>query len=123
MKNIHKEGDLKIPEINLNYDKGLIELKGRSTPENTNDVYQPIIEWVKEYIKNPKPKTVVNIHFEYYNSSSAKYLARFFEQFIVLKENDLSLEINWFYDDEELMDSGHDFSEIIDIDFNFISTK
>jgi hypothetical protein len=123
MKSIYVEGSLKLPEINFNYEKGLIELKGRSTPENTDDIYQPLIDWVKSYVKTPQTNTIINIHFEYFNSSSAKYLTRLLEQLRILKENGYSFEINWFYEDEELMESGRDFSEIVDLDFTYINTK
>jgi len=123
MKNIYQEGSLKTPEINFDYSKGVIELKGRSTPENTEDVYKPLIDWVKDYVQTPQNKTIVNIQFEYFNSSSSKYLTRFLEHIRDLKNNNMEYVINWFYEDEELKESGQDFADILDLEFNYIFTK
>ncbi len=120
MNNIYEEGSLKTPEINFDYLSGLIELKGRSTPENTDDIYKPLIEWVKSYVHTPQAKTTVNIHFEYFNSSSSKYLTRLLEHIRYLKDNNNDFVINWFYEDEELKESGQDFSDILDLDFNYV---
>lgn len=123
MENIYQEGSLKLPEVNFNYSEGLMELKGRSTPENTFEVFQPIIDWARDYVQKPQEITTVNIHFEYFNSSSSKYLARFLEQLRILKEKQKKIVINWYYEDEELLESGKDFAEIIDLDFVYIKAR
>ena len=40
------------PEIILN-PEGIIRIKGRSIHENVTDFFEPVEEWVSEYIKNP----------------------------------------------------------------------
>jgi len=123
MKNIYLKGSLKIPEITFDYQKGLLELKGRSTPENSDEIYTPLIEWAKEYITKPQDFTMLNIYFEYFNSSSSKYLVRFFEQFQFLAEKGFAYQINWFYDDDELKEGGEDFEEILDLKFNYVKVN
>ena len=123
MNHIVSAGNMKSPRVNLDPDKGLVELGGRSIPENTESVYRPLIEWMEEYKEQPQEKTVVKIDFEYFNSSSAKYLIRFLEYFSTLKKSGYEVVINWFYDDDELLEYGEDFQEVLEMKFNFYSTK
>ncbi|QCI28330.1 DUF1987 domain-containing protein [Caminibacter pacificus] len=110
------------PEITLDPQKGLIEMKGKSYPENTFEFYKPIIDWVKEYIKNPNDTTTVNMEIVYFNSSTSKL---FFNLFDILYENkDKSkITINWIYDKENdtAKEAGEDFIEDFpDIDFRLV---
>ncbi|MCR4561497.1 MAG: DUF1987 domain-containing protein [Bacteroidales bacterium] len=123
MNHIVSAGNMKSPRVNLDPDKGLVELGGRSIPENTESVYRPLIEWIEEYKEQPQEKTVVKIDFEYFNSSSAKYLIRFLEYFSTLKKSGYEVVINWFYDDDELLEYGEDFQDVLEMKFNFYSSK
>jgi len=114
---------MKTPTILLDPNTGLMELAGRSIPENTESLYKPLLEWVEEYVKNPAPSTTVNIKFEYFNSSSAKYLIRFLEFVAQLKKVGKPLVINWFYEDDELFEYGQDYQDVLEMKFNFIASK
>ena len=123
MNHVVSAGNMKSPRVNLDPDKGIVELGGRSIPENTESVYRPLIEWIEEYKEQPQEKTVVKIDFEYFNSSSAKYLIRFLEYFSTLKKSGYEVVINWFYDDDELLEYGEDFQDVLEMKFNFYSSK
>lgn len=123
METIKITGNMKTPTVLLDPESGIIELAGRSIPENTESLYRPLLEWVEEYIKNPKPTTTVNIKFEYFNSSSAKYLIRLLEFVTSLKKEGKNLVLNWFYDDDELFEYGQDYQDVLEVKFNFIPTQ
>ncbi len=114
---------MKTPWVNFDPDKGLIELGGRSIPENTELVYRPLIEWIEEYVQNPQDSTTVRVDFEYFNSSSAKYLIRFLEYFTTLRDAGKAVTINWYYDDDELQEYGEDFQDVLELPFNFYPSK
>lgn len=123
MEHIVSAGNMKTPWVNFDPDKGLIELGGRSIPENTESVYRPLIEWIGEYIDAPKDVTTVTVDFEYFNSSSAKYLIRFLEHFTTLRDAGKEVIVNWYYDDDELQEYGEDFQDILEMKFNFFPHK
>jgi len=54
------EGTAKTPTVNFNASEGLIEIKGRSIPENSIEFYKPLVDWLDEYAKSPAPHTTVN---------------------------------------------------------------
>jgi len=113
----------KTPLIHLDASKGLIELKGRSTPEDIDKLYMPVISWIDGYLKNPCEITTVNFHFEYFNSSTTKALMRLINKLVVVhKQGGTLLSINWLYFDEDMLEYGEDFQDLAGIEFNFIES-
>jgi hypothetical protein len=84
MSNFVLEGSPKTPTVNLSADKGVLELKGRSIPENSIEFYKPIFDWVENYGNSPKPETQVNVVLEYFNTSSSKCILDFFKKLEIL---------------------------------------
>ncbi len=113
------EGGRIRPSARFIKNEGVLSLEGRSLLEAAEDVFDKMNNWLREYARNPQPKTVINIALEYFNSSTAKALIRFL---IISKElkNKSELIINFYYDDENVLEYGKDFSDVIDIPFNFI---
>jgi len=93
---------------------GVIELNGKSYPENTFEFYAPFINWLKKYFldDNSPKELIVNIEVTYFNSSSSKL---FFDFFDLLEENkeDFKIRVNWIYDEENesALEAGDDFLE------------
>ncbi len=109
------------PSIILDAEKGYVEIKGRSTPENTEKVYGAVVRWVEEYLLHPQKRTVISFNFEYLNSSSAKVLIYLMNKFLVAsKAETTDILINWIYSDDDMLDAGKDFEAITDLKFKFI---
>jgi len=109
------------PEVDLNQNNNAFTITGRSFPEDPFSFYQPIIGWLKDYVKNPKTETVFEFKLDYFNTASSKQI---FELFLVLerlaKKN--SLKIKWFYreGDTDMYNSGDIFAKLIKIDIEMI---
>jgi hypothetical protein len=112
------------PEILMDAEKGLIEIKGASFLENSLDFYEPVFEWIKQFTIRPKD-TTVNVELKYFNSSSAKILLTLFKSLAVIKKSNFQLIVNWTYkeDDEDIMDSGLDFAKLSGLEFNLIEKE
>ena len=115
MQNLHIEASQYTPKIDMDAEKGVIEISGKSYPENTFEFYKPILEWVEEYFQNPQKTTTVKMEIIYFNSSSSKL---FFDFFDILEENVANSEIivHWIYDEENesALEAGEDFIEDFD---------
>lgn len=114
------------PEINFDADLGLLEFKGKSIPDNPLEFFQPIMEWLENYAGNPKQETTVNIYLFYFNSASSKYLLDFFKQLEQLHDSGRSdVTINWHYEkiDENSMEDGQDFMEVLELPFNLVEVE
>jgi len=113
MENLNIEATKYTPKIVLNADEGLIEIRGKSYPENTFEFYEPMMKWVEEYFECcAKDETIVNMEIIYFNSSSSKL---FFDFFDLLDENKdkHKIIVNWIYDEENesAEEAGEDFIE------------
>ncbi len=122
MESISIEGTPKTPTVNFNSDTGVIEIKGRSIPENSIEFYRPLVEWLEEYGKTPSKLTTVNIQLEYFNTSSSKCILDVFKKLEAIKKAKNDVIINWYYeeDDEDMLEAGEDYESIIRIPFKMI---
>jgi SiaC family regulatory phosphoprotein len=113
----------KTPSIIFDSTSGILEIKGRSIPENALAFYKPIKEFVAAYIKSPQPITKVDIQLEYFNTSSSKCILDFFKQLEKINQAQYKIVINWCYesDDDDILESGEYYQEIIKIPFNMVA--
>ncbi len=121
MDDIIKSHERKTPELVLNNEDGIIEMKGSSIMEDAKAFYDPMMKWLYEYVSKPKD-TLVNVDLEYFNTSSAKVLLIIFKTLANIQNSGFKVHVNWHYeeDDEEIFESGNNFSAMSKIKFNFI---
>lgn len=123
MENINKESTEKTPTVNFIASEGLLEIKGRSIPENSIKFYDELIQWVEQYAAaGVSENTRVNIQLEYFNTSSSKCLLDLFKRMESIQGN---VVINWYYeeDDEDMLEAGEDYDAIIKIQFKMIEVE
>lgn len=123
MEQLRIEGSSDIPEILLDYDKGRLEFSGRSLPEDVQEVYNPVLEWISRYIEHPQKQTHVVFKFDYFNTASSKKILDLLERIKEVHKNGNELKIDWYYmdSDEDMEDAGQSFSDFIEFPFNYIS--
>ncbi|MGD1844867.1 MAG: DUF1987 domain-containing protein [Salibacteraceae bacterium] len=126
MDTIHIEGTPKTPTINFNPENGLLEIQGRSIPENAVDFYKPVVDWLTEYAQSPVGQTVMNIQLEYFNTSSSKCILDVLKKLEVINnQSSGSVKVRWHYeeDDEDMLEAGEDYEAIIDVSFEMIEVE
>ena len=111
------------PEVILE-PKGIIKLRGRLIPENAENFFIPIEDWINEYFKNPANITTVEICLEYINSAGTTYLLDIIHKIthIHLRKNTKKFIIYWYYndEDEDMLEKGRFFSSDLNVPFNYI---
>lgn len=111
----------KTPSINFEPNKGLIQIKGRSIPENAMKTFEPLVDkWIPDYLSNPASTTILDVELEFYNTSTSMWLLRLFKQLEDLYKTQQNVVINWYYSDDDMLESAEDYEEIIAIPFNKI---
>jgi hypothetical protein len=125
MENLQIEGSAKTPSVNFNSESGVIELKGRSIPENSVEFYNPLNEWIEVYSKSPKTETTVEIKLEYFNTSSSKCILDLFKKLEAMNGAHTKVKVNWYFeeDDEDMEEAGEDYQAIIGLPFNMIEVE
>lgn len=116
------DGSEKTPAISLDGDRGVIEIRGKSVPEDSFKFFQPMKNWLDEYMHKPAPSTEVIVALEYFNTSSAKVLLEVFKLMNQLhKTGQTQMNIRWVYevDDDDMLEAGHDYQRTIDVPIHF----
>jgi hypothetical protein len=125
MEKIFIEPSRVTPLISFDPEEGILEMRGRSSPENAIQFYQKVIENLSLYAQSDQGDFTANFAFEYFNTSSSKCLFDVFKRLVRIRESGKELTINWFYeeDDEDMMEAGEDYSDLLDLEFNFIEIE
>jgi hypothetical protein len=106
------------------FDRGVLNISGRSIPENSISFFEPLFRCIAQYSKNPEDQTIVNILLEYANSSTNRSLMTVFTLLEKIQESGKDICINWYCekDDDTMLELGADFKALLRIPFN-ISQK
>jgi hypothetical protein len=120
-KDILIEGTQKTPKISFNGLSGELILSGRSYPENGIKVFEPLMDWIHEYIKSPQKTTNLHLKLEYFNSTTVLYISKMIKSLGKINQKDASLYIHLYFDDEDL--DFKDTDELKDIIFSFFDKK
>jgi len=124
MKDLKIEKTKYTLEVDFNATTGLLNLAGSSYPENAIDFYKPITNWIEEFIESEKKPITLNFKLNYLNTSSTKCILDIFEILEEYNENN-EVVVNWYYeeDDEDILETGEEMGEDIEIPMNFIPVK
>ena len=116
------DGTPKTPTISFDLASGVLEIKGRSIPENSIEFYKPLVDALDKYAGSPKSATNVNIQLEYFNTSSSKCILDVFKKLENINKNGSAVVINWHYeeDDEDMLEAGEDYQAIISVPFKMV---
>jgi hypothetical protein len=125
MKKLVIEGSKDKPSVNLDNDSGKLYIGGSSLPENVLDVYNPILDWIDQYLTDPKPDTTIEFYFEYLNTASSQMIMRILEKCLQLKSLCEKLSINWCYTagDLDMRDFGHELIDLTNYPINIITRE
>lgn len=119
------DGTPKTPTISFDLGSGVLEIKGRSIPENSIEFYKPLVDALDKYAGTPKSATNVNIQLEYFNTSSSKCILDVFKKLENINKNGSAVVINWHYeeDDEDMLEAGEDYQAIINVPFKMVQVS
>ncbi|NJK87466.1 MAG: DUF1987 domain-containing protein [Bacteroidales bacterium] len=119
------EGTAETPFINFDSNVNKFEITGASLPPNIFDFYQPVLEWFRNYSKQPNKDTNLELRFEYLNSSSTKMIMTIISVLEEIENNGMKVGVTWFYEfgDQEMKEMGEDFASACNVPFKMISLK
>ncbi|MFM7769562.1 MAG: DUF1987 domain-containing protein [Bacteroidota bacterium] len=111
-----REATTKSPSVSFDPTTGILELKGRSIPENALEFYKPLMDWIDSWTQSSPAKTEMHVQLEYFNTSSSKCLLDLFKR---LEKLDSKAVVVWKYetDDEDMLEAGEDYEAILSVPF------
>ena len=110
------------PRVLFDPDNNLFEISGRSLPEDVVTFYQPVLDWLDEYIRTPLKKTDFVFKYIYFNTATSKLVQDILTKLEHLQEKGSEVKVSWYYeqDDEDMLDLGIEFKENVDIAFEIV---
>ncbi|HAN00371.1 MAG TPA: nuclear pore complex subunit [Marinilabiliales bacterium] len=134
MEPLHAKETTSTPKVYFDPDQNLFEIKGCSRPEDVRDFYVPVITWLEKFrlsinddfrAKYTGSPLVFRFKFDYFNSSSAKFILDMLVLINQMHANGLNVNIHWFYDqnDEDMREVGEELSEVVDFPFEYVEVK
>ncbi len=122
MEKIEIKETSKTPSVHFDPVKGVFEMHGKSIPENSNSFYSPLFQYIDKYAGSPAEVTVLNVSFEFFNTSSSNRIHALFKRFEKIYLADRDVLIRWYYEkgDENMRDAGRDFKAILQVPFELI---
>jgi len=133
MEKLIIEPTLNTPRIILDPETNKFEFSGESRPENVRNFYLPVLEWMENYTdavasQDDASKSVTrefHFNFEYFNSTSAKYILDLFKTLSNMNEAGISISVFWHYeeDDEDMLEVGNEMSRMSRLPFEYIMSE
>ncbi len=119
METIKIAGTEDTPKVILDADNEIFEISGRSLPEDVASFYDPVLNWLDEYIENPLDSTIFNFKLVYFNTASSKLLLDILMKLEGLLEKDKEILVKWHFpeDDEDMEEAGEEYADIVDVPF------
>jgi hypothetical protein len=123
METIKIQGTEDTPKVILDKDTQVMEISGRSLPEDVASFYDPILTWLEEYAQSPNAKTIFNFKLVYFNTASSKLLLDILMKLEEIHEAGHDVIIRWHYpeDYEDMQEAGEEYADIVDVPFEQVS--
>jgi len=121
MESLIIEASEDTPSVILSHSENKFIISERSLPENSIEFYMPILNWLEKYAEHPNPITHFEFKLEYFNTSSAKQIAKVL--LVLEKVSKVSdVLVKWYYnkDDKDILASGSRYEKLINIKFQLI---
>jgi hypothetical protein len=117
------EGTRSTPSVLI--EPGIIEVKGRSIPEDSFEFYNPVLNAIHDYFNNNELKTEIHFHLEYINSGSKKFITNILSVSNDFYQKGRNINIQWHYDsdDESMQELGNDLRGMLQIPFHLIEVN
>lgn len=119
MKNLFIKGTSRTPEIDFNVN-GQLTITGNSYPEDVITFYEPVLDWLDEYLYLMNHTIQLNVALNYINTMSTKAILNLITKINSSSKN--TVNVSWIYeiDDQDMQEMGEDLQNITQLKFDFV---
>lgn len=120
-----KRSGIDTPTIRFDAKTGELLLEGKSFPPDVTTFFKEILNWLDEYILNPAESTTMKLKLDYFNTASSKIVMDILYKMEEMHQKGHKVIVEWFYpeDDEDMMETGKEYEELINVPFKQIGYK
>ncbi|OZI62528.1 biofilm regulation phosphoprotein SiaC [Bordetella genomosp. 11] len=113
MKELNIPASQSTPAIVTDRSKGSLHLSGDSYPENSFELFGPVIQWVDDYLASTRQALSVILELQYLNTSSVKAVMDIFDLLEAAHGDGHDVAVTWYYDsrNERVGELAEEFKE------------
>ena len=111
------------PFVSLNSSTGIIEFSGYGKMSDAQEFFEPIHEWIKNYLISPQPLTIWVCKLKGYNNRFGYWLRNLIDILNRSLKDKGQFEVHWCYveEDENILGVGEDLEDMLNnVKFKFI---
>jgi hypothetical protein len=107
------------PEVDFNAESGLLTLTGESYPENSFEFFSPLLDWVRQYLRETSGAVRLKIGLTYMNTSSIKSMMDLLDLLEDAHAESREVTVTWLYDEENdrALEMAEEFREEVTLPF------
>ncbi len=119
MEKLIIEATNQTPEVIFDGENGAFFIAGKSYPENVNEFYKDIYDYIELYKQKPCHKTTIDFKWLYYNTATTKNIIKII---LLLKDCSPEFEINWICKKhfDLIIEKGEEIKEVLNVNLNII---
>lgn len=119
MNDINLVGTQSTPAIQTNWTEGWLEMNGDSYPENSYEVFSPVLAWIEAFLEQKKPLNL-KLRLLYLNTSSIKIMMEIFDALQAAFDDSQQISVEWLYENgnQRVAELAEEFKE--DCSFPFL---
>lgn len=123
--NLFIEATEQTPRVVFNLSDGQLAITGKSLPENGEQFYQPLLDWLDDAVNSTTEKVKMHIALDQMNISSSKMILFILYKLKNLKEAGKTVSVWWYHaeEDSDMLEVGEDYEFMVDLPFRFKSGK
>lgn len=120
MDNLNIAGTQSTPSIVADRSTGIVEMRGDSYPENSFELFAPLLAWIESYLRDGDAALTLDLHLLYLNTSSVKVMMDIFDMLEEAHQEGREVAVNWYFDaqNERVGELAEEFKE--DCSFPFM---
>jgi len=113
MNDLSIAGTPSTPAISTDAASGVLSLSGDSYPENSFELFGPVITWVENYLSETDAPLRLELELLYLNTSSVKAVMEIFDTLEAAHARGRDVSVNWYFDqnNERVGELAEEFKE------------
>jgi hypothetical protein len=110
------------PTIRGQWAAGRLEMSGDSYPENSFELFQPVLDWLDRYLTTEGRALAVELQLLYLNTSSVRAMMDIFDALQAAHERGREVSVTWRYDrdNERVAELAGEFKEDYTFPFDIV---
>ncbi|WP_144632576.1 biofilm regulation phosphoprotein SiaC [Bordetella genomosp. 13] len=125
MNDLNLPGTQSTPSILTDAKSGVLRMGGDSYPENSFELFGPVLEWVETYLRDSAEPLRLELELLYLNTSSIKAVMEIFDLLEAAHDQGRAVKVEWFYDmrNERVGELAEEFKEDCSFPFAVIGRE